>query len=226
MEIHSGIEIRDLCLFFVKEKVLVIGDLHIGYEESLNKKGLMVPRFHFKDLKKRLKKMLKGVDTVVVNGDLKHEFGRINRSEWENVRELLKMFIGKQLILVQGNHDRILKPIVPEMELVEDYRLGDVLITHGDELKKTDAKMIVIGHEHTAVGLKEGIRVERYKCFLKGKWKRKVLIAMPSCNLVTTGTDVLRESRLSPYLQQKLDNFEVYIISDKVYDFGRVKDLK
>ena len=53
-----------------------------------------------------------------------------------------------------------------------------------------------------------------------------MLIAMPSYNLVTTGTDVLREARLSPYLQQKLDLFEVFVVSDKVYEFGCVKDLK
>jgi uncharacterized protein len=225
MLIHPNIQIRDLGLYLIKEKILVIGDLHIGYEEELNKKGVMVPRFGFEDLMKRVKNMLKDVETVVINGDLKHEFGTISKTEWNQTKKFLNILKGKRIVLIKGNHDTILKPIVKDIELLDAFQVGDVLICHGDEIVNQDCKVIVIGHEHVAVGLKEGIRVERYKCFLKGKYKRKILIAMPSCNLVTTGTDILKESRLSPYLQQKLDTFEVFIVSDKVYDFGRVKDL-
>jgi uncharacterized protein len=225
MQIHPNIQIRDLGLFLMKEKALIVGDLHIGYEAAMHKKGVLVPQFHFADLKKRLLVMMKGAKTVVINGDLKHEFGGINRGEWLNTKKLLQLFEGKRLIFVQGNHDRIIRPIIKDMELVDDIRFGDVLITHGDELKKTDAKVVIIGHEHPAVGLKEGSRVERFKCFLKGTWKGKILLAMPSCNLLTQGTDVLRESRLSPYLQHSLKNFDVYIVADTVYAFGKVKDL-
>ena len=49
---------------------------------------------------------------------------------------------------------------------------------------------------------------------------------MPSSNLATEGTDVLRSERISPYLKQNLGNFEVFILSDKVYAFGKVKKLQ
>ncbi len=209
----------------IKEKVLVIGDIHIGYEEELNIKGLMIPRFNFNDLKERISKILDDVETVVINGDIKHKFGGIMNTEWKNVREFLKIFEDKKIILVQGNHDRILKPIIKEMELVDYYKVGDVLICHGDEIKDVDSKVVIIGHEHCAIGLKENVRFEKYKCFIKGKYKRKVLIAMPSYNLLAIGTDVLRDDKLSPYLQGNLDKFEVFVVSDKVYDFGKLKDL-
>ena len=48
---------------------------------------------------------------------------------------------------------------------------------------------------------------------------------MPSFNLMTEGTDILNETILSPYLKQNLNNFKVYIVGDKVYNFGRIKDL-
>jgi len=225
MLIHKNIEIRDLGLYLIKEKVLVIGDIHIGYEEELNIKGLMIPRFNFNDLKERISKILDDVETVVINGDIKHKFGGIMNTEWKNVREFLKIFEDKKIILVQGNHDRILKPIIKEMELVDYYKVGDVLICHGDEIKDVDSKVVIIGHEHCAIGLKENVRFEKYKCFIKGKYKRKVLIAMPSYNLLAIGTDVLRDDKLSPYLQGNLDKFEVFVVSDKVYDFGKLKDL-
>ncbi len=225
MEIYPGIDIRDLGLYLVKEKALIISDIHIGWEEALNKQGIMVPRVAFEDLVKRVKMMLKDVETVIINGDLKHEFGTISQTEWRHTREFLELFTGKKVVLIQGNHDTILKPIVKEIELQPFYHIGDVLICHGDEVLTERSKVIIIGHEHTAVGLKEGKRIEKYKCFLKGKFQNKVLISMPSCNTLTEGTDVVREDRLSPYLQQKLDEFEVYIVQDKVYDFGKVKDL-
>ena len=225
MEIYPGIQIRDLGLYIVKEKTLIISDIHIGWEEALNKQGIMIPRVQFWDLIKRVTKMLDDVDTVVINGDLKHEFGTISQTEWRHTREFLDLFGKRKVVLIQGNHDTILKPIVKDMELKQFYKIGDVLICHGDEILNEKCKVIIMGHEHTAVGIKEGSRIEKYKCFMKGKYKDAVLISMPSCNTLTEGTDVTRNSRLSPYLQQDLKNFEVYIVTDTVYDFGKVKDL-
>ncbi|MBI1969518.1 phosphoesterase, partial [Candidatus Woesearchaeota archaeon] len=68
--------------------------------------------------------------------------------------------------------------------------------------------------------------VELYKCFLVGTYKRKKLIVMPSACLVTEGSDILKEEVLSPYLQQDLSSFEVYVLADKIYPFGRLRNLK
>jgi hypothetical protein len=35
-----------------------------------------------------------------------------------------------------------------------------------------------------------------------------------------------KERLLSPYLQQKLDNFEVFAVGDKTYRFGKLKNIK
>ncbi|GAJ17959.1 unnamed protein product, partial [marine sediment metagenome] len=74
--------------------------------------------------------------------------------------------------------------------------------------------------------LREKARVEVFKCFLKGKYNRKVLIVQPSFNLVTEGTDITKEKLISPFLQQELRNFECYIVADKVYRFGKLKNLR
>ena len=49
---------------------------------------------------------------------------------------------------------------------------------------------------------------------------------MPSLNPISTGSDILREKLLSPFLQHNLDNFEVFIVETKTYYFGKVKDIK
>jgi len=230
MEIHKGIEIKDLGLYLEKEKVLIIADTHIGQDEALNKEGVLVPRFGFKDLKKRINKVLHGlkVDTIVINGDLKHEFGIISKTEWSNTLEFLDILEKKckNIILIKGNHDTILRPIAKRknLELRDFYKVGDVFITHGDKIYDVKCKLIIIGHDHPAIGLKEDSRVETFKCFLKGKYKRKVLIVMPSFNFVTIGSDVTKDDILSPYLKD-LRPFEVFIVGkDKTYDFGRVGD--
>jgi metallophosphoesterase superfamily enzyme len=51
------------------------------------------------------------------------------------------------------------------------------------------------------------------------------LIVQPSFNLVTEGTDITKERLLSPFLKQDLGDFEVFIVSDKIYKFGKVKDI-
>ncbi|MBD3202811.1 hypothetical protein GF327_00820 [Candidatus Woesearchaeota archaeon] len=53
MEIVRGIEILDLCLHF--DNTLVIGDVHLGYEEALRNRGLLVPDRMYEQIIMRLK---------------------------------------------------------------------------------------------------------------------------------------------------------------------------
>lgn len=235
MRIANDIETVDLALYLVKEKALIISDIHIGYEESLNEQGILLPRFQFKETYSRFENLLKKlkVDTIVVNGDLKHEFGTISRTEWRDALEILDLFkkYCKDIIIIKGNHDTVLEPIARQrnLETVNGAKIGEVYICHGDFIPDTldfySSKMVVIGHEHPAISIGTKIRKETYKCFLKGRYKDKILIVMPSFNLVTEGTNILREKLLSPFLQQSLGNFEAFIVSDKVYRFGKLKDI-
>lgn len=232
MEILKGIEIIDLGLYIEKNKTLVIADIHIGYEEALNKQGILVPRYQFKEIIARLEKILSKVKPkiIVINGDVKHEFGKISEQEWRDTLKILD-FLSKhceKIILVKGNHDTILGPIAEKrnVEIVDFHKIDDIFITHGDKIPENLAKSktIIIGHEHPAVGLTKGPRTEQYKCFLSGKWKKKNLVVMPSFNLIVEGTDILQEKLLSPFLT-KIENFNVYVVADKVYKFNKVKDI-
>jgi len=187
MEILKDIEIVDLGLFLKEEKILIIADLHIGYEESLNKQGVLLPRFQFADLIKRLKRILKHT---------------------------------------------ILGPIAQKrnLEIKDYYKTNNIYICHGHKIPEDKdfkkAKTVIIGHEHPAVGIREYPRIERFKCFLLGKYKNKKLIVQPSMNPIAEGTDVLSEKPLSPFLEQNIDNFEVFVIEKEVYKFGKLIKLK
>jgi len=232
MNILKDVKIVDLGLFFEKEKLLAISDVHIGYEEAMNKQGLLVPRVQFKEIMIKLEKLLRLVrpNTVLINGDLKHEFGTISEQEWRDTLKFLDLIskYAKEIILIKGNHDMVLGPIAKKrnVSVLKDYSVGGVLFTHGDVINKKKSKVIVIGHEHPAITLTKGIRHEKFKCFLKGKYKGAILIAMPSFFLITEGTDVQQEELLSPYLHQNLKNFEVFISAGgDVFDFGKIKNL-
>jgi len=234
MEILPGIDIIDNALAI--GDTLVICDLHIGAEESLNKQGYMIPRFQFIEMRDRLLKLIedKEFKTVVINGDLKHEFGTISESEWKNTLKLLETISHycPKTVLVKGNHDTILGPIAYQtaVEVQDHYAVGDILICHGDKIpygpSLSNAKTVIIGHEHPAISLRRSGRVESFKCFLKGSYRDKSLIVMPSFNTMTAGSNVLKERTLSPFLEQGTDRFEVFALGDKVYQFGRVSTLK
>ena len=236
MEISKGIKIMDAALWFETEKVLVINDLHIGYEEALHRKGILVPRFQLEQITKKLNLIFGKVKPakVIINGDLKHEFGKVLRQEWKEVLEFLDYVLRRvpEVIIIKGNHDPIIKPIADKkgIAVMNEYMVGDSLIVHGDTLVETTAKRVIIGHEHPAITIREGSKWEKYKCFLKGTWKNKgkniELIAVPSFNPLLEGTDVLKEQLLSPFLED-IKSFEVYVVGEKgVYYFGKIKELK
>jgi uncharacterized protein len=260
MELFKRIHAIDLSLLI--DDCLIISDVHIGFEEALNKQGMLVPRDHFPQLIKRMEKILSqvqdvlgngaksnkrtGIETkrnqtnkklknIIINGDLKHEFGRISEQEWRHTLKFLD-FLGKhceKVILVEGNHDTILGPIAQKRNLeVYDFvqiRGGEILLCHGDKLPPQEllekSKLIVIGHEHPSIALRQGPRVEKYKCFFVGSYRKKKLIVLPSLNLLTEGSALMHEETLSPFLKQRMDDFNVYIVEDKVYAFGKMKKV-
>jgi len=230
--------IIDLALYFEEERILVIADLHLGFEEALNKQGVLLPRFNFEETQQRLKRIFAEtgkVQKVIILGDLKHEFGRISEQEWNEVILTLELIARNctETILLKGNHDTILGPIASwkNLSVREFYYLLEkkLLFFHGDEMKFfkefNESRILVIGHEHPSITLSEGVKQEKFKCFLKGKWSGKILVVLPSFNSFSEGTDVTKEKILSPFLQQDLSEFEVWAVEDKAYYFGRLKEL-
>jgi len=239
MEISEGIEIADLGIYIKKESTVVFSDFHLGYEEALSKQGIFVPRYQFNDTQKRLEHLFSkigDVNTIVITGDLKHEFGTISQQEWRDVFGIIDLLRKhcKKLVVLRGNHDTVLQSMLKQknIDVKTEFCVGDFTIVHGDEIP-TDAdalkrKIFVIGHAHPAIKLTDSFTSEKVKCFLKGKWGFKTLIVLPSFNLVTEGTDVLTEKVLSPFLQKDLGNFEVWAVagSEKVFYFGKISTLQ
>ena len=226
MNILPDLEIVDLALKY-KDNI-IIGDLHLGFEESLIKQGFLIPFSQLKKTIARLEKIIKKSKpkTIIINGDLKDEFSRISKQEWNEVSQCIE-FLQKRskVIFVKGNHDTILEPIAKKknIEIKQRIDLDDITIVHGDKLFKEVRKTIIISHEHPAISFKERPD-EKYKCFLLGKYKSHNLIVLPSFNLLPPGSDITKEEHHSPYIKN-LSNFKVFVIQDRVYDFGKTEDI-
>jgi len=232
----KNIQLMDLALYLKKEQILIIGDIHLGYEESLSQQGVLVPRFQLEETIKRLEKILKKlkIKEVVITGDLKHEFGKILYTESRDTLQFLDFLLKKyKVTIIKGNHDTILTYIVQkrDIELKQYYKINNFFICHGDRLMENldffNSNTIIIGHEHPAISISKNSRSETFKCFLIGKYKNKNLIVMPSFNILIEGSNILKEKLLSPFLKKSnLDDFEIYVVADKIYNFGKLKNVK
>ncbi len=234
MDINNNIEIVDLSLWIKDKQILIVSDIHLGLEESMHLKGIMVPKQQSELIIQSLEKIFTKVSprTIIINGDLKHNFGKNLKQEWDDTLKLIDFLKEncKELIFVKGNHDNFLATIANQkgINVVDEFKIDDILLLHGDKLKEInkDIKTIIIGHEHPAISLKDRSKIEKYKCFLKGKYKNKELIVMPSFNPLSYGSDIFNERMFSPYLDN-ISNFEVFVVGDKeVLGFGKVKSLK
>jgi len=227
--IDSALQIKDF---------LIISDLHLGYEYALNSEGLMIPRFQYKKIINRLEEIMdeSNASKIIVNGDLKHEFSKITRQEWNEVMDFIEFLKEhfSEIILIKGNHDNFTQFIAEKNDLsvYESYSVENFIVLHGDKvpenLDEMEEDTVIIGHEHPSIGLRSGERVEKVKCYLKGKLKNKKIIVMPSFNFITEGSDVLQQKTISPLLKEiSLENFEVVGVENfEVLNFGKLENLQ
>ncbi len=230
-----GAKILDLALEV--EDYLVITDLHLGYEEALNYQGIMIPKFQYPKILNRMEKIRSrtNCDKIIINGDLKHEFGKINRQEWQETLKFIDYLKEKfsEIILIKGNHDP-LTPIIAKktgLDVYPCFSTGNFMVMHGDKIPgKLDSikeEKIIIGHEHPSVGVRSGERMEKVKCFLAGNFRDKKIIVMPSFNFITEGSDVLHEKLLSPFLKESnWKDMEVFGVENfEIFYFGKINHM-
>jgi uncharacterized protein len=227
------------------ERVLVVGDLHIGYEEALEQNGIFIGRNSFNEMIREFDDVFDEVDKkfgkvgkIVLLGDVKHVFGRPERQEWDDVLKLFDYFLekigkGGEIIVVKGNHDNYLANIAGKksVKVFDTFIWEGVGFIHGHKKNEgvlnEEIKIIFLGHFHPAITLKDGAKEERYKCFLDGKWNGKRVIVVPSFSNYSEGGDV-RDIGVDRGMKDEwgfdLKKFDVKVVSErlKVLDFGKL----
>ena len=238
------IEYIGKCLFIKEkdekgkeEKIVVIGDLHLGYEEALLKSGISVGRTLFDEIINEMNEIFDKVgrvDKVILLGDVKHVFSGNIRQEWDDALNIFDWLLKKtsEIIITKGNHDNYLMTIAGKRNIrVSDYYvLNRYCFLHGnrdyEQIKDKKIKYWIMGHGHPAINISDGKKREKYKCFLIGKYKDKKIIILPSFFGANEGSDIKRYEMKMAW-NFNYDDFEVKIVGDKLeaLDFGKLKNI-
>ncbi len=232
MNIMRGVRVPDShpALFFQDQQCLVLSDLHIGYESALKEKGVFLPQASYGHMKGVIEELIEATrpKTVVLLGDLKHEFGKPSPQEWIEVQDLLSTLLGKGLKVhvVRGNHDNYVLSILRRFNVAlhePTLVLGDYLFAHGHA--KVDVprgtRALIIGHEHPAVSSLDlsGARY-KFKCFLIGKYRGTRLVVMPALSPLSSGVGINEtppKGLLSPILRETdLESFTPIVVEEGI----------
>ena len=155
------------------ERVLVIADLHLGWEVSLSHKGIHVPS-QVPRLLDKLRKIVNDVhpNQLILLGDVKHAVAKVELEEWKYVPEFFEglVEIVPEVQVVPGNHDGNLEPLTPpsvKISTSEGISLwNNVGLFHGHAWPSPPllgCKFLVMGHLHPVVVFKDplGFRITR-----------------------------------------------------------------
>lgn len=169
-------------------RVLLVADLHLGFEHELQAAGINVP-----PQSERIFQSLAEIiehekpDTIYVLGDLKHQVPRVSPVEWEDVPVFLQE-VGrraKEIHLVRGNHDGGIERMLPRSVFTHSGKGtfvdtdGRFVLLHGHawpSINALTADTMIMGHIHPVIEFetKIGFTVRR-RIWLKQKCSRKGL---------------------------------------------------
>jgi len=236
----------DKSVFFPEYGILAIGDLHIGHEHAIRKSGVLIPETQVKDVINDLKKIITKIKDekhklkkIVFLGDIKHFFGYEwkERFYFNKVLDFLHQHINdKDIVLIKGNHDKF---DFSGKKMKNYYINKELCFLHGHlsfpKILEDKVKMLIMGHLHPSIMLsdKQNIKREKYKCFLKGKFKGKDVLILPSFFGAIEGTQINNpnyypEEGFSMIPVKEIQKFEVYVLNEagEILEFGKVKKLE
>ena len=155
------------------ERILVISDLHLGWEVTLAHQGIHVPS-QVPRLLEKLRKII--TDTkpkgLILLGDVKHAVSKVELEEWKYVPEFFDELVEiiPEVEVVPGNHDGNLEPLTPRSVKINKSNgivvWGSVGLFHGHTWPAPQllgCNYLVMGHLHPVVAFKDplGFRITR-----------------------------------------------------------------
>lgn len=192
LEISPGVWLdARRCIFLESERVLAVSDLHIGYAWAHRFGGQLLP-LHPDGVRERLSELCASCQPKIIAllGDIVHQSVPVSEIKAEVVQllECLRERCGVKLIL--GNHDKGLAKFLGspgDFEFTDRFQSGENLLVHGNHpVDLGDAKRVIMGHEHPAISLGDGVRSAKFPCFLAGP----KLIVLPAFSRWAAGSDI------------------------------------
>ncbi|MFW9768267.1 MAG: metallophosphoesterase [Candidatus Thorarchaeota archaeon] len=161
---ESIFEDRGMTIKWSDRTVLLISDIHLGFEVSVSQeKGVEFPP-QYPVILKRIESLIKkhSASHLYIIGDVKHSIFTDDYSNWEIIPEFMEGLTKiVETTIIPGNHDGVLEPLLPRTVTLTDVHgiaLGSkeesVGLFHGHTWPShevLDTKMIVVGHNHPTV---------------------------------------------------------------------------
>jgi hypothetical protein len=172
--------------------VLVVTDLHLGFEGELREHGIRIPSQTNQILQELLNIIERAkARRLVILGDVKHGVPSISYDEWRHIPRFLETLSSKvsSLDIIMGNHDGDLLPLTPRIIRIhppQGMKVGDAWLVHGHALPAPEARnagFVVMGHIHPAIELTDrfGFRLIQ-PVWLKCRGKSSTVVVMPPFN--------------------------------------------
>ena len=210
------------------EKLIVVGDLHIGLEEKFSGSGVSFP-----NAARATGREIKGLcgsnrsNGVVFLGDVKDRLTNMTGEELESFRSFFRELDGINVMIAKGNHDAYIEALVKELgfnaRIEKEIVLSDCTLMHGNAMPSDDAvmkKYIICGHGHIAAQV-NGIDRKAWLVAPVGDGmsqnykeynKDITLICAPAFNRLIIG------SRIGYETEEHLP-----LLNNRLFDFGKVK---
>ncbi len=240
----DGFEITSLGGVFFEDdgkKYFVVGDLHLGMEDALRQRGISLPKKQLSQIKRKLSMVrdLYGDDlTIILNGDIKHEFSEMSYNEMREVTHILEYLLERfeEVIVIRGNHDNYVVSLLERkgIELIDHFETTNFYVEHGhrDVPYKEISKHIILSHEHPAVTLRDDVGASiKLGAFLVYRYEGNYIIITPSFSSYSAGADIVRslseEFFINVLNEIGIENFSVYgIFEDEILYLGKVGEIK
>jgi len=177
------------------ERVLVVGDLHIGWEITLAQQGIHVPSQTPKLADRLIDIIRKSSPTkIVFLGDVKHTVVGAEMEEWKDVPEFFEKIVPhvSDIQIIQGNHDGNIEPMTPrQVKIIPPSGIalwGRYGLFHGHAWPAPEllgCESLIQGHLHPVVAFTDalGYRITR-----------PVWVRAP-CNAAKLARAILKDSK-------------------------------
>jgi len=228
----------------VFDKNMVIGDLHLGIENDLARKGISVPS-QTKTIQKKITRLISKykIKHLIFIGDVRHRLPLPSRQEERELPSFFRHFIKKvKVSVIKGNHDGRIEDLLPNAVNVypaSGFIIDNIYMSHGHNKPIPTAKecsTFIIGHTHpviefwsSGVRMTETVWIISHGCMeLQGNAGTPIkVITMPAFNSLLGGVAVnSKKYKISGPILKNTDfkNSEI-ILLDGTY-IGKLKDLE
>ncbi len=168
-------------------RVLVVGDLHIGYERILFKQDYYSTNLTIRIITEFEKLVEKLEPTeIIILGDLKHSIQDFSKPEFHQIAQLLQHLQQRaKVTIIPGNHDADLELVTPDDTKISSsaglrlqFKSKQIYLLHGHAHPSSDilsCDSMIMGHIHPTISIsKFKQKSSLHRVWVKTKWRSTI----------------------------------------------------